>query len=99
MAYKRQMDLYVWTLRRKKFIVDDIGYFLYCNADRFSGFDFLQKENAMMSFKVSLIEYNVDTSWVEPVLLEIRKLLDSQVQPAHSKRCEHGRLFESINNL
>ena len=50
-AYKRQMDLYVWVLRRMNFMVDDIGYFLYCNADRFSGGDFLQKEDAIMSFK------------------------------------------------
>ena len=99
MAYKRQMDLYVWVLRRMNFIVDDIGYFLYCNADRFSGGDFLQKEDAIMSFKVSLIEYEVDTSWVEPVLFDIRELLDNPVQPAHSRRCEYGHLFENINKL
>ena len=29
---------------RMNFIVDDIGYFLYCNADRFSRCDFLQKK-------------------------------------------------------
>ena len=99
MAYKRQMDLYVWILRQKDFEVDDIGYFLYCNADRFSGLDFLQKEDARMNFKVSLIEYNVNTSWVEPVLLDIKKLLDSQTQPTHSRRCEYGQLFENINKL
>ena len=27
-SYKRQMDLYVWVLRKKGFHVDDVGYFL-----------------------------------------------------------------------
>ena len=28
-TYKRQMDLYVWIMKKKGFDVDDIGFFLY----------------------------------------------------------------------
>lgn len=99
MAYKRQMDFYVWVLRKKGFSVDSVGYFLYCNGDRFSDIDFLNEYDAIMKFEVSLIEYRVDTSWIEPVLLEIRKLLDSRSEPPHHYRCEYGKLLKSINEL
>ena len=98
-TYKRQMDLYVWILRRKGFSVDGIGYFLYCNADRFRTPYFLLKDKAEMRFDVALMEYPVDVSWIEPALLEIRALLDKDEQPSHHYRCEFGRLFESVKYL
>ncbi len=35
-SYKRQMDLYSWIMKKKGFEVDKIGYFLYCDGDRFT---------------------------------------------------------------
>ena len=43
-AYKRQMDLYIWIMRQKGFDVDDIGYFLYCDGDRFTETPFLNSK-------------------------------------------------------
>ena len=37
-SYKRQMDMYVWVMRRKGFNVSRTGYFLYCD-----GIDLLKK--------------------------------------------------------
>ena len=45
-TYKRQMDLYVWVMRQKGFDVSDEGYFLYCDGDRFSDYDFLGTQYA-----------------------------------------------------
>ena len=39
-AYKREMDSNVWVMRQKGFDVSDEGYFLYCDGDRFSDYDF-----------------------------------------------------------
>ena len=46
------MDLYVWVLKRKGFDVSDTGYFLYCDGDRFSEYEFLGDEHAFMKFKM-----------------------------------------------
>ena len=59
-SYKRQMDLYVWILRKKGFHVDDVGYFLYCDGDRFSDYDFLSSTAASMNFKITLIDYKTN---------------------------------------
>ena len=96
-AYKRQMDLYVWIMRRKGFDVNDIGYFLYCDGDRFSEYDFLGEQKATMNFKMSILEYKTNTDWIEPSLIGIRNLLDSSEVPSHSDECEFGQFIQSIN--
>ena len=95
-GYKRQMDMYVWVMRRKGFSISSIGYFLYCDGDRFSDYDFLNTENAVMQFKMSLIPYQVDTSWVEPTLLKIRDCLQQSETPKHSENCEYGGFLQAI---
>jgi len=96
-GYKRQMDMYVWVMRRKGFSISSIGYFLYCDGDRFSEYDFLNSENATMQFKMSLIPYQVDTSWIEKTLLAIKDCLRSPVTPKHSDRCEYGAFLDALN--
>ena len=93
-SYKRQMDLYVWVLRRLGFEVSDTGYFLYCDADRFAKETFLQESGAIMYFKMSLLEYSVDCSWIEPNLFAIRILLDNAPGcPHHHNNCEYGNFL------
>lgn len=98
-AYKRQMDLYVWVLRRKGFQVSAVGYFLYCDGDRFTSEEFLNERDARMVFKMSLLEYEVDTTWIEPVLVEIASLLRSDQLPLHSDACEFGHFLDQIDQL
>jgi hypothetical protein len=96
-SYKRQMDLYVWVMRRKGFKINKTGYFLYCNGDRFTKKRFLNSEYATMYFEVQIIEYKVNTDWIEPSLINIRKTLDSKKCPEHNKRCEYKDLIEYKN--
>jgi hypothetical protein len=98
-AYKRQMDFYVWVMRQKGFGVSDIGYFLYCDGDRFTGEAFLNEADARMIFKMSLLEYQADTSWVEPALINIKELLGSNDCPAHADTCEHGAFLDQVAAL
>ena len=95
-SYKRQMDLYVWVMRRKGFDVSDTGYFLYCDGDRFSDYDFLGREDAYMRFEMSLIPYDVDRHWIEPTLSAIRVCLDSESPPLHSPQCEYGAFLDQV---
>ena len=95
-GYKRQMDMYVWVMRRKGFSISSIGYFLYCDGDRFSEYDFLNSENASMQFKMSLIPYQVDTTWIVKTLLKIKECLRNPVTPEHSDRCEYGAFLNAL---
>ena len=92
------MDLYVWVLRKKGFHVDDVGYFLYCDGDRFSDYDFLSSTMASMNFKMTLIEYQTNDSWIEQTLNQISECLNESERPDHAERCEYGKfLAQSLN--
>ena len=95
-AYKRQMDLYVWVMRQKGFNISATGYFLYCDGDRFSDYSFLNQEEGIMKFKMSLISYKVDLDWIEPTLIEIRKCLHQSQCPEHREECEYGHFLAEI---
>ena len=89
-SYKRQMDFYIWVMRRLGLDTSDVGYFLYCDGDRFTGSSFLKDGLAVMEFKITLLPYKSDPSWVEPTLIKIKELLDAEECPDHADRCEHG---------
>lgn len=96
-AYKRQMDLYVWVMKQKGFKVSSIGYFLYCDGDRFSDYNFLNENEANMKFKMSLLTYEVDLTWIEPTLIKIKDCLHQVKCPSHNPDCEYGQFIEALN--
>ena len=93
------MDLYVWVMRQKGFDVSDEGYFLYCDGDRFSDYDFLGTQNAVMKFKMSLLPYTVDTTWIEPTLFNVKECLDGPRCPEHDPYCEHGHFLNASESV
>ena len=97
-AYKRQMDLYVWVMRKKGFNVSKIGYFLYCDGDRFSNYSFLKHSDANMRFKISLLSYEVKLDWIETTLLDIRECLHMKSCPEHNDECEYGDFIKAVMN-
>lgn len=84
-GYKRQMSVYQWLLRKNGFTVSDTGYFVYANGrkDR-EAFD------GKLEFTVTLIPYEGDDSWIEPILHDIKKTLDGGM-PESSKECDYCR--------
>ena len=97
-AYKRQMDLYVWVMKQKGFNVSSTGYFLYCDGDRFSDYSFLNENDASMKFKMNLLSYEVDLSWIEPTLLQIKDCLTQTTCPSHNFQCEYGQFLKAIGS-
>ena len=95
-SYKRQMDLYVWIMQKKGFKVDKVGFFLYCDGNRFTNQSFLNKKNAMMEFKMTLIEYETNLSWIDSTLHNIYKCLRFHERPKHSENCEYGIFINKI---
>ncbi len=82
-GYKRQMEIYQWLLRSLGFKVSKTGYFVYCNGktdrDGFGG---------KVEFDISVIPYTGDDSWIENVILNLKKCLKSSKIPKESKDCE-----------
>ena len=93
-TYKRQMDLYVWVMTKKGFEVENTCFFLYCDGDRFTKNMFLNDEIANMEFKITLIPYKPDTSWIENTLIKIKENLSSRHRPIHNERCEFGSFLK-----
>ncbi len=88
------MDLYVWVMRNKGFEIENIGYFLYCDGDRFTKKQFLNNKIAKMEFKMTLISYQTDTSWIENTLFKIKENLLSKKRPFHNEKCEFGSFLK-----
>ncbi|SRR6056297_697465 len=82
-GYKRQMEVYQWLLRGKGYPVSNKGYFVYCN-----GITETEKFDAKLEFKITLIKHEGDDSWIEPTLIEIKKVLDSERIPPADPECD-----------
>lgn len=89
-AYKRQMEVYQWLLRKNGFTVSSLGYFVYCNGttDR-KAFD------AKLEFDVTVLPYEGDDAWVPGVLRAMKVCLDADTPPVPGEECEHCAYVEA----
>ncbi|MBI5420725.1 MAG: PD-(D/E)XK nuclease family protein [Parcubacteria group bacterium] len=89
-AYKRQIEVYQWLLRRNGFKVSDTGYFVYENAtkdrDRF---------DAKLEFKEEIIPYTGNDAWIEPVIFAAYSCLNGTLPPT-SPSCGHCKYTEEL---
>lgn len=98
-AYKRQMDMYQWILKRKGYNVSNTGYFLYVDGqhlDQDGMIDSKDTRKAYMAFNTSIIEYIGNDHWVEPTLKNIKELLHSTICPKHTPNCENSRFIDEV---
>ena len=92
-SYKRQMEIYQWLFLKNGFDVSPVGYFVFANAGKNRpGFD------ARLEFELSIISYTGDSSWVDPVILEIKKCLDADIIPNSGSACEYCAYYQSRNS-
>ncbi len=82
-AYRRQMGIYQWILKKMGFKVSDMGYFLYTNALLDGYFE------DRLRFKSNLIACSGDTQWIDDTLIDIKNCLDSEFYPESSPNCEY----------
>jgi len=83
-AYKRQMEIYQWLLRKNGFKVSDTAYFVFCNgkSDR-KAFD------GKLEFDVTIIPYEGNDSWVERAIVSAHECLNKTKMPASAPDCEY----------
>ena len=93
-GYRRQMDFYQWLLRKNDLNVSDVGYFVYCNGDRKKAtFD------NKVDFKVSVLEYIGNSSWIENTIVEIKELLDQNNTPEFEEDCTYCSYIQDIESV
>ncbi len=83
-GYKRQMEIYQYLLRGNGFTVNDTAFFVYANGrtdlDAFKG---------TLEFKMSLLPYTGDDTWVELTVVNAHKTLMSDELPPYTADCEY----------
>ena len=83
-AYRRQLEMYQWLLRKNGFQVSDKAYLVYYNG---------QKNNPMfnqtLKFDLHLVEMECDDSWVEDAIVNAKNLLENDSMPQGSTSCEN----------
>ena len=93
-GYRRQMDFYQWLLRKNGLEVSEVGYFVYCNGDRQR-----QEFDSKVHFKISVLEYKGNESWIEDTILKIKKLLDQDNVPDYSIDCDYCTYILDIDTV
>ncbi len=83
-AYKRQMEIYQWLLRRNGFKVSDVGYFVYVNGKT-------DKEafDGKLEFDVQILPYKGSDKWVEKTVIAAHKCLNAAEPPAPEDSCAY----------
>ncbi len=93
-SYKRQMEVYQWLFRKNGFQVSKTGYFVYCN-----GLTDKKAFDKKIEFKVKLIPYEGDDSWIEKTIFDIHQCLMSDEIPESSPDCDYCRYTNEINKI
>jgi hypothetical protein len=83
-AYKRQMEIYQWLLRRNEFKVSDVGYFVFANAQ--AG---LKSFDGRLEFKMEIIPYEGKDTWVESTIVKAHECLMGNKIPEPDPGCKY----------
>ena len=83
-SYRRQMDIYNWLFLMNGFKTSPQTYFLYLTGDLGQ-----PKLAGKLHFISHLIGYEVETTWIEPVLAEVKACLDQDLPKYQPDKCEH----------
>tara|TARA_B100000427_G_C15512160_1_gene596723 strand:- start:1969 stop:2673 length:705 start_codon:yes stop_codon:yes gene_type:complete len=86
-SYLRQLDFYCYLLKLNNFNVFKTGYWLICNARDGNQKIFQGK----LSFKTTLLSYNLKTDYIEDTLIQLKKCLEMEQPPNPGKYCDNCR--------
>jgi len=92
-GYKRQMEIYQWLVRHNDLPVSDTGYFIYCNGKTDN-----KKFDGKLEFDLTLIPYEGNDSWVEGVVNDIHRCLNSDTIPEADEDCDFCNYRAAVKN-
>jgi hypothetical protein len=88
-AYRRQIEFYQYLLRHNGYKVSNTGYWVYCTGDpNRPSFD------KRVEFRVNLISYEGNDSWVEPAVKKTAACLRQDTIPESSENCEYCKFVQ-----
>ncbi|MFA4905370.1 MAG: PD-(D/E)XK nuclease family protein [Candidatus Margulisiibacteriota bacterium] len=93
-AYKRQMEIYQWLLRRNEFKVSDVGYFVFANAQ-----NNLKSFEGRLEFKMQIIPYEGKDAWVESTVLKAHECLMSDNIPGPNPGCKYCNYRQAAGSV
>ena len=82
--YKKQVEFYQWLSQKNNFNVSNKAYFLFCIALYKNVPSFDQK----LDFKIDIISYDGDNSWVNNTITSIKKVLEGEDIPDSNPNCK-----------
>ena len=101
-GYKRQMEIYQWLFHQNGFDVSEVGYFLYINGRKDTGFyetDQNGETVGRMLFKTNLIPYSGNFDWVDGILCQCKATLEGSTLPKASDHCDRCRYFSQRGQI
>lgn len=93
-SYKRQVEIYQWLLRKNGFKVSKRGYFVYCNGKKDDS-----SSGCSLAFDVLVLPYDGDDSWIDPKLLEIKSVMNSDSLPHPTLGCKFCHYHQTVSQL
>ena len=93
-SYKRQLEIYSWLLQKNNFDVSNTGYLMYYNGD--ASKPHLGKE---MHFRRTLVPFELDTSWIDPMVDDIYNCLQKDEIPYGNDNCEECIYLKTVSEL
>lgn len=93
-AYKRQIEIYQWLLRKNGFEVSNTGYFYYVNGQLG-----LESFSGKLHFNVKLIPHEGNDDWIDEVLVELYECLTGGVIPDKNPDCEFCGYVDAVSNM
>ena len=91
--WKNQLEIYGYLLEKNGFKISEDSYIVFCNAEINH-----EEWNEKLNFKVQVINYKMDYSWVESTLDKIKELLLQNNTPDFSDPdyCDMCRYLQEI---
>ena len=94
-SYLRQLDFYSYLLKLNNYKVFKTGFWLICNAK-----DENQKTfEGKLSFKITLLPYNLKTDYIEDILVDLEKCLQLKEPPSSGKYCSNCIWQEQVHQF
>ncbi len=90
-TFKRQMDIYQWLLRKNGYKVSDTGYILYCNGNAY-----VERFDSRIDFRMTLLPYEGDTSWVDDITVSLYECLNSDELPESEPFCDYCKYVGAV---
>jgi len=90
-SFKRQMDIYQWLLKKNGHKVSNTGYILYCNGNAYE-----EKFSSKIEFRMTLLPYESDSSWVDDITVRLYECLNSDELPEPEPYCVYCKYINAM---